>query len=98
METGLLTTDQIRSWVIPLLEKYDMCSASLFGSYARDEADASSDIDILLVGNPGFRPLNVFGVAEDLHRLSGKYVDVFELSELDAGPFRDAVLRDAVLL
>ena len=49
METGLLTTDQIRSWVIPLLEKYDMCSASLFGSYARDEADASSDIDILLV-------------------------------------------------
>lgn len=51
METGLLTTDQIRSWVIPLLEKYDMCSASLFGSYARDEADASSDIDILLVGN-----------------------------------------------
>ena len=59
METGLLTTDQIRSWVIPLLEKYDMCSASLFGSYARDEADASSDIDILLVGNPGFRPLNV---------------------------------------
>ena len=32
METGLLTTDQIRSWVIPLLEKYDMCSASLFGS------------------------------------------------------------------
>ena len=98
METGLLTTDQIRSWVIPLLEKYDMCSASLFGSYARDEADASSDIDILLVGNPGFRPLNVFGVAEDLQRLSGKKVDVFELSELDAGPFRDAVLRDAVLL
>ena len=69
METGLLTTDQIRSWVIPLLEKYDMCSASLFGSYARDEADASSDIDILLVGNPGFRPLNVFGVAEELNRL-----------------------------
>ena len=40
----------------------------------------------------------MFGVAEDLHRLSGKKVDVFELSELDAGPFRDAVLRDAVLL
>ena len=65
METGLLTTDQIRSWVIPLLEKYGMRSASLFGSYARDEADVSSDIDILLVGNPGFKPLNVFGVAED---------------------------------
>ena len=95
METGLLTTDQIRSWVIPLLEKYGMRSASLFGS---DEADVSSGIDILLVGNPGFKPLNVFGVAEDLHQLSGKKVDVFGLSELDAGPFRDAVLRDAVPL
>ena len=52
----------------------------------------------LLYTSPGFRPLNVFGVAEDLPRLSGKKVDVFELSELDAGPFRDAVLRDAVLL
>lgn len=72
METGLLTTDQIRSWVIPLLEKYDMCSASLFGSYARDEADASSDIDILLVGNPGFMPLNVFGVGRGSSRLSAK--------------------------
>lgn len=98
METGLLTTDQIARGSYPCLRSTICARPSLFGSYARDEADASSDIDILLVGNPGFRPLNVFGVAEDLHRLSGKKVDVFELSELDAGPFRDAVLRDAVLL
>lgn len=58
--------------VVSLLEKYDMRSASLFGSYARNEADENSDIDLLLEGNPGFRPLNVFGVAEDLFRLSGK--------------------------
>ena len=64
-----------------------MASASLFGSYARGEADASSDIDLLLVGQRGFRPLGVFGVAEDLHRISGKAVDVYEISELDEGPF-----------
>lgn len=91
-------TSEIRAMVLPLLERYGMRSARLFGSYARGEADAQSDIDILLEGNPGFRPLDIFGVAEDLHRLSGKRVDVLEISELDAGAFRDAVLNEAVRL
>lgn len=96
--SGILKIDDIRAMVVPLLEKYDMRSASLFGSYARNEADENSDIDLLLEGNPGFRPLNVFGVAEDLFRLSGKRVDVFEMSELDEGEFRDRVLREAIRL
>ena len=93
---AILKVEDIRAMVIPLLEKYDMRSASLFGSYARNEADENSDIDLLLEGNPGFRPLNVFGVAEDLFLLSGKRVDVFEISELDEGEFRDRALREAI--
>lgn len=95
---AILKVEDIRAMVVPLLEKYDMRSASLFGSYARNEADENSDIDLLLEGNTGFRPLNVFGVAEDLFRLSGKRVDVFEISELDEGEFRDRVLREAIRL
>lgn len=95
---AILKVEDIRAMVVPLLEKYDMRSASLFGSYARNEADENSDIDLLLEGNPGFRPLNVFGVAEDLFRLSGKRVDVCEISELDEGEFRDRVLREAIRL
>ena len=90
--SGVLETSEIRAMVLPLLERYGMRSASLFGSYAE------SDIDILLEGGFGFRPLDIFGVAEDLHRASGKQVDVFEVSELDAGTFRDTVLREAVRL
>ena len=78
--------------------KYDMHTASLFGSYTQNEAHEDSDIDLLLEESPGFRPLNVFGVAKDLHRLSGKKVDVFEISEFDQGEFRDAVLKEAVEL
>lgn len=84
--------------VEPLLLKYNMASARLFGSYARGNADESSDIDVLLVGNNGFRALGIFGLAEDLHRASGKQVDVYELSELESGPFRDAVLKEAAAL
>lgn len=64
----------------------------------RGEADASSDIDLLLAGEEDFRPLSIFGIAEDLHRLSGKQGNAYEISELDEGPFRDAVMREAVLL
>ena len=92
------TQDELREMVAPLLVKYDMASASLFGSYARGDATDVSDIDLLLIGNEGFRPINVFGVAEELHRVSGKPVDVYEISELDQGPFRETILQEAVTL
>lgn len=98
MTDKIYSIDEIRLMVEPLLAKYNMASASLFGSYARGNADESSDIDVLLVGNNGFRALGIFGLAEDLHRASGKQVDVYELSELDSGPFRDTVLKEAVTL
>ncbi len=72
------------------------CAACLFGSYARGDADASSDIDVLLDGDDGFRLLSVYALSEDLRASSGKDVDVYELSELGPGEFRDAVLREAV--
>ena len=98
MSNAVYTTSELRDMMVPLLPKHDMASACLFGSYARGEADEASDIDVLLVGNQGFRALGIFGVAEELHRLSGKRVDVYEVSELDPGPFRDSVLREAVTL
>lgn len=94
----ILQIADIRSMVLPLLEKYGMSNARLFGSYARGTATKNSDIDLLLEGAPGFRPINVFGVAEDLHRASGKQVDVFEVSELKDGPFKEAVLSEALAL
>lgn len=93
MTDGVYTIDEIRQMVLPLLDRYGMSQARVFGSYARETADAESDIDVLLVGGEKFRPLDIFGVAEDLHRVSGKRVDVYEISELDEGPFRESVLQ-----
>lgn len=92
------TLEQLRDMIVPLVKRYDLRKASVFGSYARGEADADSDIDVLLEGGDSFRLINVFAVAEDLHEMSGKRVDVYELRELDEGPFRDTVLREAVAL
>ena len=89
---------ELQAMIRPLVEKYGMKGARLFGSYARSEARAESDIDVLLDGGSNFRALDVFALAEELLERSGKSVDVYELSELDPGAFRQTVLREAVAL
>lgn len=95
---GAYFIDELRSIIKPLLKTYGMDSAYLFGSYARGEADGSSDIDIILVGSEHFKSLDVFGFAEELRRLTGKPVDAYEIRELDEGPFRDQVLSEAAAI
>ena len=95
---NVYSIEELRQIVVPLLDKYGMQEARLFGSYARGEADANSDIDLLLTGKPGFRPLAVYGVSADVMKATGKKVDVYEMCELDPGSFRDTILSEAVLL
>lgn len=91
------TLEELRSLILPLAERRGMGSVRLFGSYARGEADAESDID-LIVDKGGNRFLAVSGLAEDILDATGKLADVFDQSELVPGPFRNAVLREAIAL
>ena len=83
VKATMVGTRQLSSIVIDLMKKYQAQQAILFGSYARHEADEQSDIDLLVIGGPGFRPTNVFAMAEELHQITGKPVDVYELREID---------------
>lgn len=87
---------ELSSFIQPLVKRYGMRGASLFGSYARGEADITSDIDVLLDAGDHFRALDIYAFGEDLRQATGKDVDVFERSELDESPFRSAVLHDEV--
>ena len=83
--------------IIPILRKYNAEQAILFGSYARQEADAQSDIDLLVIGGAQFDPTDVFCIADELHRVTGKQVDVYELREINAGTdFFHAIFAEGV--
>ena len=43
-----LTIQTLKEKIIPLLKKEGVIRSSLFGSYAREEATPSSDVDILV--------------------------------------------------
>ena len=97
MSDRVYTQDEVFTAVRRLLKKYHAERAILFGSYARQEADASSDIDLIVIGGSRFDPTDVFCIAEELHRTLGKPVDVYELRELNAGSaFYDTVMAEGV--
>ena len=97
MSDYIYSKNEIVSAVIPLLRKYRAEKAILFGSYARQDADAASDIDLVIVGGEYFDPTDVFCIAEELHRTLRKKVDVFEIQEINTGSaFYDAILEEGV--
>jgi predicted nucleotidyltransferase len=91
------TIDELRDIILPYVRRRRMKSASVFGSYARGEADGNSDIDIL-VDKGDNRFLALGGLAEEVFARTGKRPDVIDVSQLLPGSFRDQVLREAVTL
>ena len=97
MAEEIFSRESLVAIIAALLKKYHAESAVLFGSYARQEADARSDIDLMVIGGVAFEPTNVFNMAEDLHRATGKAVDVFELCEINQdSDFYRTILREGV--
>jgi uncharacterized protein len=69
----------------------------VFGSMARGEPDATSDVDLLVRMDPGRNLLDLVGLWQDLEDLLGTQVDV--LSEGGVSPhLRERIYADAVAL
>lgn len=69
----------------------------IFGSTARGEAHAGSDLDLLITLEPGRSLLDIIAIKQDLEDLLGCKVDV--VTEAGLSPYlRDRVLSDAMPL
>lgn len=79
---------------LPDLEKFDVRSIAVFGSVARDEATADSDVDVLVeFGRATFD--GYMGLKFFLEDLLGRRVDVATPDSLRPRA-RERVLREAV--
>lgn len=95
----VFTIEEIAGMVKPLVEKHNVEKAIVFGSYARGTATPQSDLDVILYGGDGFRGKSLFAIAEELHELSGKRVNVYERRELaDDSPLLAAIDQEGVVL
>ena len=98
MSEQVYTRDEIIGVTPPPFEKYRAEGAMIVRFLnARQEANAQSDIDLVVIGGSRFDPTDVFSLADDLHRLTGKQVDVYEQREINAGTeFYNAVFSEGV--
>lgn len=91
----LETLHERRSELLRLAASHGASNVRVFGSVARSEASADSDIDFLVAFADGTSIWDVIGLWQDLAALLGCEVSVVTESTLE-GHFRENVLKDAV--
>lgn len=103
----IYSIEEIKSRVLPVIQKYNIPAMYLFGSYARGEATEESDLDFL-VDTTGTRLTSLLSLGElycDLEEIFQKKIDLVTLrsvmqkaqTESDRS-FRDTVMKERVSL
>ena len=91
------TIDEIRSISVPVAQKYGVKKLALFGSYARGEQNATSDIDFI-IEKGSIQDLFVFcGFINALEDILGVSVDVLTYDSLKDSLIAYAVEDEVVL-
>ena len=86
-----------RGRILRLAAKYGARRVRLFGSVARGEATAKSDVDFLVHMDRGRSYLDLVGLWQDLGELLGRKVDV--ITDRGISPYlRGRILREATPL
>jgi predicted nucleotidyltransferase len=91
------TIEEIRAKVGDVMRRRGVVRASLFGSVARGQARADSDIDILIEFGPDKTLLDLAGLRLDLSEVLGRNVDVATRGSLNP-LLREQILGDLVPL
>ena len=80
MDNSVISLNDIVKAVEPLREKYKIDAVYVFGSYARNEATAESDVDFLVefAENPTSL-IHICGLRETLSELLKSDVDIVKL-------------------
>ena len=95
MQTKDLNVDTDR--IADLCRRYHVVRLEVFGSFVRDDADADSDLDVLVTFEPGARVgLEVVALKQDLEAVFGRPVDLLTRSSVERSPnkyFRRFALR-----
>ncbi|MBO1346548.1 MAG: nucleotidyltransferase family protein [Hormoscilla sp. GUM202] len=86
-----------REKILEIAAKHGAINVRVFGSVARGEADADSDVDFLIDLGENLSPWFPVRLIRELESLLGRKVDVVTENGLKTR-IRDRVLQEAVLL
>jgi len=89
--------ERIKEKILPVLHKYGIIHAGLFGSVVRGETAPDSDIDVLveLPENNRFSLLDYAGIQVEIEELLGKKVDLIQY-RLIKSALKEIILNEEV--
>lgn len=85
---SVLSVDAIRLMILPVAQKFGLKKATLFGSYAREEATEDSDIDLLIECDSIRNMKDYLALEEGLKSAIGKNVDLVMADAILSGNTR----------
>lgn len=92
---GILELEDIRRKCSEVFESYDVQFCYLFGSYAKNNALPTSDVDLLISAN--VKGLKFYGLIEELRTALSKKLDVLDVGQLkDNLELTKEILKDGV--
>ena len=80
-----MTSNQILTTIKPILDKHSIEKVTVFGSYARGDNKADSDIDIVIDSGGHLKGIMFFVAADELSSLLPVKSDIYEQRELKPG-------------
>lgn len=92
------TIHEIKELITPILEKYGITSAYLFGSYARGTETETSDIDLAVGYREGMTAFEEGALFEDLRNALHMEIDLVSFGSVVTRGFKSRVLQDMVHL
>lgn len=96
MSTKTLSiTDELKAQVREVLARHDVRRTSVFGSVARGEATAESDLDLLVEFPEGKSLFDLVRLERELEQTLGIDVDVLTFASLN-WRIRDSVLSEQI--
>ena len=95
----VLTHDEIKAMITPVVQCHPVKRVIIFGSYARGTATDTSDLDIMIDSENQLEGFDYFGIVGTLLKKFPIPVDVMEASEVDKNSvFYRNIQRDGVVV
>ncbi|MCL2086729.1 MAG: nucleotidyltransferase domain-containing protein [Oscillospiraceae bacterium] len=95
----IYSIDELRGLLYPVFASYPVRKATLFGSYARRDADSGSDLDIVIDSGGNLRGFNFFGLLGDIVETLDKRVDLLDERGIhNDSPVRFALQKEGIAL
>lgn len=89
--------EEIKEKILPVLQRYGVKRAALFGSCVRGEMKEDSDIDILVEIEEDISLLDFVGLKQEIEEEIGKRVDLVEYNTIKP-ILKERILNEQVVI